>query len=183
MAVMCDEPSNPATCCKAIGKGDSVLASFKIAEIARSRGGSSERGAAGRSGGSHRERPWPAPFKTCDQCHRPASERADYANDGTADWGPTPGALSSGMTVSSLSVPLVAAGTELFDRLNQLDVTVSKVFSVRGTRFEPEMAVFNVLNGAAVSAVRSMNYGTASYEQPSTILQGRFVRLGLKMKW
>jgi hypothetical protein len=87
------------------------------------------------------------------------------------------------MTVASLSVPLVAPGTEFFDRLNQLDVTISKVFLVRGTRFEPEMAVFNALNGAAVSAVRSMNYGTASYEQPSTILQGRFIRLGIKMKW
>jgi len=75
------------------------------------------------------------------------------------------------------------ADPEFFDRLNQLDVTISKVFLVKGTRFEPEMAVFNALNGTAVSAVRSLNFGTASYEQPSTILQGRFVRLGIKMKW
>ena len=96
----------------------------------------------------------------------------------------TPGALvNPGMTVASMSVPLVAPGTEFFDRLNQLDVTISKVFFVNKVRFEPEAAVFNALNAASVSAVRSLNYGTPSYNQPSTILQGRFLRLGIKMRW
>ena len=41
----------------------------------------------------------------------------------------TPGALvDPGMTLASMSIPLVSPGTEFFDRLNQLDVTVSKVF-------------------------------------------------------
>ena len=96
----------------------------------------------------------------------------------------TPGALvDPGMTLASMSVPLVAPGTEFFDRLNQLDLTVSRVFPYRGLSFEPEAALFNALNASSVSAVRSFNYGTSSYQQPSTILQGRFLRLGLKMKW
>jgi hypothetical protein len=92
--------------------------------------------------------------------------------------------VDPGMTVASMSVPLVAPGSEFFDRLNQLDFTVSKVIPVRGKiRLEPEVALFNALNSGSVSAVRSLNYGTASYEQPSTILQGRFLRVGLKAKW
>jgi hypothetical protein len=96
----------------------------------------------------------------------------------------TPGALvDPGMTLASMSVPLVAPGTEFFDRLNQLDLTVSRVFPYRGLNIEPEAALFNALNASSVSAVRSFNYGTSSYQQPSTILQGRFLRLGLKVKW
>jgi hypothetical protein len=98
----------------------------------------------------------------------------------------TPGALvDPGMTLASMSVPLVAPGTESFDRLNQLDLTVSKVIPVDAgkVRLEPEAALFNALNGNAVSAVRSLNFGTPSYQQPSTILQGRFLRVGIKVKW
>jgi hypothetical protein len=98
----------------------------------------------------------------------------------------TPGALvDPGMTLASMSVPLAAPGKESFDRLNQLDLTVSKVIPVDAgkVRLEPEAALFNALNGSAVSAVRSLNFGTPSYQQPSTILQGRFLRVGIKVKW
>jgi outer membrane receptor protein involved in Fe transport len=96
----------------------------------------------------------------------------------------TPGALvNPGMTVASMSVPLVPPGTEFFDRLHQLDFTVSKAISIGRMRWEPEASVFNTLNATSVSAVRSLNYGTSSYQQPATILQGRFLRLGAKVKW
>ena len=98
----------------------------------------------------------------------------------------TPGALvDPGMTVSSLSVPLVAPGVESFDRLNQLDLNFGKVIPLRGgkVRVEPEVSIFNALNVSAVSAVRSFNFGTPAYLQPSTILNARFVRLGLQVKW
>jgi hypothetical protein len=42
--------------------------------------------------------------------------------------------------------------------------------------------VFNLLNNIAVYAVRSMNYGTSSYLQPSTTLQPRLLRLGVQVK-
>jgi len=50
-------------------------------------------------------------------------------------------------------------------------------------RLEPEVSIFNALNVSTVLAVRSLNFGTASYQQPSSILQGRFVRLGIALKW
>jgi len=81
-------------------------------------------------------------------------------------------------------VPLTPPGVESFDRLNQLDINFGKVIQLRGKmRLEPEMSIFNALNVSTVLAVRSLNFGTASYQQPSSILQGRFVRLGIALKW
>jgi hypothetical protein len=193
LAVMCDEPSNPNNLlyCDQRKSGIPYTTSFKIAgnyplpwgiqlSAALQAMAGQPQGTAPLTGSVQNTATSTTPTGIGTRWLITPTTR--YAADCK---GPcTPGALvDPGMTVSSLSVPLVAPGTEFFDRLNQLDVTISKVFLVRGTRFEPEVAVFNALNGAAVSAVRSMNYGTASYEQPSTILQGRFIRLGIKMKW
>jgi hypothetical protein len=96
----------------------------------------------------------------------------------------TPGALvDPGMTVASLSVPLAAPGTTLSDRINQLDLTVGKWFTEGRLRFQPELSVFNALNGSPVITVRSLNYLTSSYLQPSSILSARVLRLGLQVKW
>ena len=81
-------------------------------------------------------------------------------------------------------MPLTPPGVESFDRLNQLDINFGKVIQLRGKiRLEPEMSIFNALNVSTVLAVRSLNFGTASYQQPSSILQGRFMRLGIALKW
>jgi hypothetical protein len=193
LAVMCDEPSNPNNLlyCDQRKSGIPYTTSFKIAgnyplpwgiqlSAALQAMAGQPQGTAALTGSVQNTATSTTPTGIGTRWLITPTTR--YAADCK---GPcTPGALvDPGMTVASLSVPLVAPGTEFFDRLNQLDVTISKVFLVRGTRFEPEMAVFNALNGAAVSAVRSMNYGTASYEQPSTILQGRLIRLGIKMRW
>jgi hypothetical protein len=96
----------------------------------------------------------------------------------------TPGALvDPGMTVASLSEPLVPPGTEKSDRIKQLDLTVGKWMTFGKVRLQPELSVFNLLNNIAVYAVRSMNYGTSSYLQPSTTLQPRLLRLGVQVKW
>jgi hypothetical protein len=50
-------------------------------------------------------------------------------------------------------------------------------------RLEPEASLFNALNRSAVYAVRSLNYLTSSYNQPSSLLSARILRLGLQMKW
>ena len=48
---------------------------------------------------------------------------------------------------------------------------------------QPTLAIFNALNAAPVYEVRSFNYLTSSYLQPSTILQPRMYRVGVDMKW
>jgi hypothetical protein len=96
----------------------------------------------------------------------------------------TPGALvNPGMTVATMNVPLRAPLTDLSDRINQLDFTVGKWFTYGKTRIEPEFSIFNAFNNLAVYGVRSFNFGTTSYLQPSTVLQPRLFRIGLQVKW
>jgi len=96
----------------------------------------------------------------------------------------TPGALViPGLTVSSIAVPLLPPATELSDRVYQLDVNVGKWIRMRNLQVQPRIDLYNVLNRSDVVAVRSLNYGTSSYLQPATVLQGRIVQLGLNMKW
>ncbi len=70
--------------------------------------------------------------------------------------------VDPGMTVASLSVPLVAPMTEYGDRINQLDLNVTKTFRVSRMTIQPKFDLFNALNVSPVYAVRSMNFGTAS---------------------
>jgi hypothetical protein len=96
----------------------------------------------------------------------------------------TPGALvNPGMTVATMNVPLVAPGTELSDRINLLDINIGRWMRIGKVRVQPEIAVFNALNSLAVYGVRSANYGTSSYMQPSVILQPRITRIGMQVKW
>ena len=102
----------------------------------------------------------------------------------SASQGCAVGALvDPGMTVSSLSVPLVAPMTEYGDRVNQLDINFSKTFKARNINFTPKIDFFNVLNSSPVYAVRTLNYGTSSYKQPQSILVGRVFQLGGIVKW
>ena len=84
--------------------------------------------------------------------------------------------------MASLSVPLVAPMTEYGDRINQLDLNISKTFRSAASAFQPKIDFFNLLNVSPVYAVRTsnsvMNYGTASYMQPQSILVGRVFQLG-----
>jgi hypothetical protein len=87
------------------------------------------------------------------------------------------------LTSSSLTVPLVAPGVEFLPRLNQLDLSFAKWFTVGQTRIQGQLDIFNALNKSTELSYRSTNATTASYLVPSSILQGRQVRLGVQMKW
>jgi Carboxypeptidase regulatory-like domain/TonB-dependent Receptor Plug Domain len=95
-----------------------------------------------------------------------------------------PGAIvNPGMTVAQLNVPLEAPGARLGDRVNQLDVNLGKWLNAGRFQVQPTLAIFNALNSAPVYEVRSFNYLTTSYLQPSLILQPRMYRVGVDMKW
>jgi hypothetical protein len=87
------------------------------------------------------------------------------------------------MTVSSMAVPLLPPSTELSDRVNQLDINVGKWIKVANVQVQPRLDIFNTLNRSDVVAVRSLNFGTSSYFQPATVIQGRIVQLGLNLRW
>ena len=79
---------------------------------------------------------------------------------------------------SSLSVPLIAPMTEFGDRINQLDLNVTKTIKVGHVSIQPKFDLFNVLNVSPVTAVLGLNYGTASYKQPSVVLNPRTYQVG-----
>ena len=82
-----------------------------------------------------------------------------------------------------MNVPLVKPGTELSDQVKMLDINIGRWFRHGKLRIQPEVAIFNALNNLAVYGVRSQNYGTSSYMQPSTLLQPRVTRVGVNVKW
>jgi hypothetical protein len=96
----------------------------------------------------------------------------------------TPNALViPNMTASTLTLPLTSGNTQHLDRQNQLDLSVSKAFHMGKKRIQARFDVFNSLNLAPVLTVRSANFGTAAYRQPSGILDGRTFRAGIQMQF
>ncbi|HEX7795027.1 MAG TPA: TonB-dependent receptor [Vicinamibacterales bacterium] len=96
----------------------------------------------------------------------------------------TPGGLvNPNQTVATLNVPLISPGVTPSDRINQLDVTLAKSVKVQSVTLKPEIALFNATNNRAMLTVRSQNFLTSSYLQPSSVLQPRLVRIGIQVKW
>ena len=87
------------------------------------------------------------------------------------------------LTSASVTVPLVVPGTEFLPRQNQLDLSFAKWFQVTGVRVQGQADIFNVFNKNYAQAYRSTNFGTTSYLQPSSVMQGRMFRLGVQLKW
>jgi hypothetical protein len=116
-----------------------------------------------------------------------------------ATWQSTPGRIhaafvvySSAQVAQSLGRPLSSAstvvvnvikpGTLFTDRLNQLDLRVSKIFRLGGRRVEGMIDVFNAINANTVSEVNGV-YGTdgALWNQAQGILPGRLVKFGVQV--
>jgi hypothetical protein len=96
----------------------------------------------------------------------------------------TPGALViPNLTTASLTLPLVPQGIEFLPRLNQFDISLQKWFELRGVRIQGQFDLFNVFNANPVLSVRSVNFGTGAYQQPSSILNGRTIRIGSQVRW
>jgi hypothetical protein len=91
-----------------------------------------------------------------------------------------------GMNQASLNVPLIAPGTEMTPRINQVDFSISKRINFERLRLEPKIDLFNAFNSSDYYTVRSLVYSTApgaTYKQPGSILQGRIVRLAAVVNW
>jgi hypothetical protein len=85
------------------------------------------------------------------------------------------------LTQTSVNVRLNEPGTEFNDRVNQLDVTLSK--SVRSHRVDvrPELSIFNLLNANPVLA--QINTYGPSLGNVTTILNPRVLRLGVNIRF
>jgi Carboxypeptidase regulatory-like domain len=98
-------------------------------------------------------------------------------------------------SASSLTVRLKPYGGEgeYTDRINQLDLKVSKTFAVGRVRVLPALELFNVFNSNPVILMRSTQYNAptvlngaiqpTTYNQPSGILNGRIIGVGAQVRW
>ena len=50
-------------------------------------------------------------------------------------------------------------------------------------RATPRLDLFNALNSDDYTAVATTQFGAATYMRPSTILQGRIIRIGADVRW
>jgi len=101
--------------------------------------------------------------------------------------------VDPGLLVSTLNVPIIAPNTEFGDRINQLDLNVSKSIRIGKYTVQPKFDLFNALNVSPVYAVRNsaqsattagfLLYGTSSYMQPQSILNGRVFQIGANVKF
>ena len=73
------------------------------------------------------------------------------------------------------TVPLVAPYTLFEGRLNQLDLRLTKNFTVRRTRLQANVDLYNALNASPVTGVIG-TYGPR-WLQPTQILEGRLIQL------
>jgi len=100
----------------------------------------------------------------------------------------TPGAVVvPGLNVASALMPIVAPGTEFTPRLNQVDFGFSKNVKYNFFSITPKLDIFNAFNSDAYTSVvqsnGGMQYGSKAYGQPSVILQGRLIRVGIDVRW
>jgi len=92
---------------------------------------------------------------------------------------------------ANLRVQLIPYNSEgqFTDRINQLDLRVTKSVRVGRATVLPQLEIFNVFNSNAVVLMRSTDYSIASatapatYNQPSGILNGRIIGLGAQVRW
>ena len=74
-------------------------------------------------------------------------------------------------------------GAVFTERINQLDINVSRTFKVGRVSILPTLEVFNLNNSDAVVTYVSTNVLAASYLRPNSILQGRIIGIGTGVRW
>jgi hypothetical protein len=88
------------------------------------------------------------------------------------------------LTAASLRIPLDPYGSVFTERINEVELRISRRFRLSKTiEIEPRFEIFNLLNNDAISAFRSVSYGTSSYLQPSALPPARFIGFGVQVKY
>jgi len=85
-------------------------------------------------------------------------------------------------------IPYNSVG-EFTDRVNQIDLRVTKSVGMGRVRVLPQLEIFNLFNANPVILNRSTDYSIATatapatYNQPSGILNGRMIGIGAQVRW
>jgi hypothetical protein len=84
---------------------------------------------------------------------------------------------------ATLTVQLVDQDTTYTERINQLDLKISKTFKAGRVTILPTLEVFNLNNSDAVVSYVSTNVLATSYLRPNSIVQGRIIGIGTGVRW
>jgi hypothetical protein len=136
--------------------------------------------------------PWRTNFKLSGAYPLPYGFRASAVFQSTAgdpkilSWNLTRANLKTltGVNFARASIlvyPLNEPGSQYYDRVNQLDMTIAKTFRTRTWQIIPEVSFFNLLNTNPVyleTTAVGPSLGT-----PSRILEARLVRFGVQMRF
>jgi hypothetical protein len=88
----------------------------------------------------------------------------------------------TGACNTTVSVGLIPPGTQYGDRLNQVDLRVSKSVSLpQGRSLQGIVDVYNLFNGSAV-ITHNNTFGSA-WLRPTQILQARLVKFGVQFQF
>ena len=90
-------------------------------------------------------------------------------------------AILPSLTQTSVNVRLNEPGSEYNDRVNQIDITLSKSFRRGGFDVRPELAIFNATNANPV--IVQINTFGPSLGNVTTILNPRVLRFGVTAKF
>jgi len=98
---------------------------------------------------------------------------------------PAGGLVLSNLGQASLTVPLRPDEQVRIERLNQIDIKVSKSFTVGGVTFGPNLELFNLNNSSKIITYASTAYAisTGAYLRPNSIVQGRIIGFGTSVRW
>lgn len=87
-------------------------------------------------------------------------------------------------SAATVAVNVIKPGTLYGERMNQLDLRFSKIFTFGRNRIEGMFDVYNALNNNAVVALNNV-YGTngSTWQVPQRILPARLIKLGVQMNF
>ena len=85
------------------------------------------------------------------------------------------------LTQGTTNVTVEPRGTTRLPALNQLDMSFRKAFQAGGTRYQPRIDLYNLMNTATVIS-RVTTLGT-SYGAVSNIQRGRLIKFGMAVDW
>jgi hypothetical protein len=89
--------------------------------------------------------------------------------------------LGRPLTQNTTTVNFIAPGTQYGDRVNQVDVRLAKSVALPRGRLQATLSVFNLLNSNGI-LTWTTRYGP-SWLTPTSILQGRLVKVGAQLNF
>ena len=83
---------------------------------------------------------------------------------------------------NTITIPLMAPGSAFLDRLNQVDISIRKVFDLaNGMRFDVQADIYNIINSGPI--IEGTNFFGGSMGNVTRTVQGRFLQLATNIHW